>query len=167
MKKQTLTVAAAAVATLGWISTALAQGPGEHMRRPGGPGGEPGGPPPIERIAERLGLSDEQKAQWKEIHEKSRETGEPLMKAAGEARRGFDKALNAENADAATVGQAALAMKTAQDRVADHHKETQAAVKATLNPEQLAKFEEMEKRMRRRGPDGQGPRRRPAPEGSK
>jgi Spy/CpxP family protein refolding chaperone len=107
-------------------------------------------------VAEHLDLSDEQKAQWKAIHQKAREAGAPLAKAAGEARQAFDKALEAENADAATVGQAALAMKNAQKNVETHHKATFAEVKAILTPEQLAKVEEMEKRGRGRGPGGPG-----------
>jgi Spy/CpxP family protein refolding chaperone len=161
MKKQTLTVATLAVATFGWIVAAAAQGPdGGHMRRPGGPGFGPGGPagPPREMMVEHLGLSDEQKAQWKAIHEKARQEGEPLMKAAGEAREAFDKALESENADAAAIGQAAIAMRNARQQVEAHHKATMEAAKAILTPEQAAKFDEMQKHMMR-GPGGpEGPR---------
>jgi len=116
-------------------------------------------------IAERLGLSDEQKAQWKAIHEKAREEGQPLMKAAGAAKEAFDRALEAENADAAAVGQAAIAMKNARSRAEAHHKATLDAAKAILTPEQSAKFEEMEKHMMRGpgGPQGQGMRKRQGP----
>ena len=164
MKKQTLTVATLAIATFGWIAAAAAQGTGGgHMRQrgggPGGPGFGPGGPggPPIEMIAEHLGLTDEQKAQWKAIHEKARETGEPLMKATGEAKGAFDQALEAENADPAAVGQAAITMRNAHRKLEAHHQAMFESVKAILTPEQLAKLEEMQKHMRRRGPDGFGP----------
>ena len=161
MKKQTLAIAMITVGTFGLIAAAAAQGPGGgHMRHGGGPGFGPGGQggPPIEMIAERLGLSDEQKAQWKAIHEKAREAGQPLMKAAGASKEAFDKALEAENADAATVGQAAIAMKAARGQVEAHHKATMEAVKAILTPEQAAKFEQMQKhRMRGRGPGPGGP----------
>jgi protein CpxP len=198
MKKNTMKVAMLAAASFGWISLAAAQGPeGGHMRRPGGPGfgpgggpGGPGGPPmgpPMGMIAEHLGLTDDQKAQWKEIHEKARESGEPLLKAAGAAKEAFDKALEAENADASTVGQAAIAMRNAHRAVGAHHKATFDAVKAILTPEQLAKFEEMEKHRGPGpngfgpgghqggpqggrpggGPQGQGPQRRKGPGGSK
>ena len=172
MKKQTLAIAMITVGTFGLIAAAAAQGPGGgHMRHEGGPGfgpGRQGGPggPPIEMVAERLGLSDEQKAQWKAIHEKAREAGEPLMKAAGASREAFDKALDAENADAATVGQAAIAMKNARNQVEAHHKATMEAVKAILTPEQAEKFEQMQKHMMRGpgpgGPSGQGMRRHQA-----
>lgn len=182
MKKQTLSMAAFAIATFGWIAAAAAQGPGGgHMRRPGGPSGPqgpgfgPGGPggPPIEMIAEHLGLTDEQKAQWKAIHEKAREQGEPLMKAAGEAREAFDQALEAENAEPAAVGQAAIAMRNARRNLEAHHKTTMDTAKAILTPEQAEKLEAMEKNMRGRGPgafgpgQGQGMRKHKGPRGSK
>ncbi len=170
MKKQTLTVAMLAAASFGWISLAAAQGPeGGHMRHPGGPGGPgfgPGGPggPRMGMMAEHLGLSDDQKAQWKAIHEKERATAEPLMKAVGEAKAAFDQALESETADAATVGQAAIAMRNAHRKMEAQHHATFEAVKAILTPEQLAKLEEMETHMRRPGPDGHG-RGRPQGEG--
>jgi Spy/CpxP family protein refolding chaperone len=177
MKKETLGVATLAIATFGWIAAAAAQGPeGGRMRRPGGPGGQgfgPDGPggPPIEMIAERLGLSDEQKAQWKSIHDKARETGEPLMKAAREAKDALDKALESENADPAAVGQAAIVMRNAHRNLEAHHKATMDAAKAILTPEQAAKLDEMEKHMRGGGfgpggPGGQGRRKRPGGPGS-
>jgi Spy/CpxP family protein refolding chaperone len=110
----------------------------------------------MEMIAEHLGLSDEQKAQWKAIHEKAREEGQPLMKAAGGAKEAFDKALESDNPDAAVIGQAAIAMSNARRKVEDHQKATFAEVKAILTPEQLAKVEDMEKHMRRPGPGGPG-----------
>jgi periplasmic protein CpxP/Spy len=187
MKKQTLTLAALAVATFGWISVASAQGPGGgYVTRPDGPGGPGFGPrgpgghggPPIGIVARHLGLSDEQREQWKAIHEKAREAGEPLMKATREAKAAFDKALEAENADANTVGQAALAMRAAHKNAEAHRKATFESVKAILTPEQLARVEEMEKQGPRRdkgfgpgapggpgGPEG-GLRKRQRPEGS-
>lgn len=164
MKKQTFRLAALALASFGWISLAAAQGPeGGPMRHPGGPGGPGFGPrghggPSARMMAEHLGLSDEQKAQWKAIHEKAREAGEPLMKAAGAAKEAFDKALQSDAADAATVGQAAIAMRNAHQAVEAHHKTTMEAAKAILTPEQLAKVEEMESHRQRPGPDSAGPR---------
>ncbi len=157
MKKHTFKVAVLAAASFGWISLAAAQGPeGGHMRRPGGPGGRGRGGP-IGMMADHLGLTDDQKDQWKAIHEKAREEGEPLMKAAGAAKEAFDKALNSDSADAATVGQAAIAMRNAHRKVEAHQKATLEAAKAILTPEQLAKFEEMEKQKRGPGPGGFGP----------
>jgi Spy/CpxP family protein refolding chaperone len=170
MKKQTLTVATLAIATLGWISTAAAQGNpgGGRPRGPGGPGfgrgaDGPGGPP-MGMLAERLGLSDEQKVQWKSIEESARTAAEPLMKAAGDARQAFEKALEADNTDPASIGQLAIAMKSARNQLEAQHKTTLDSLRAILTPEQAAKFDEMQKRMRRGpgpdGPQGEGMRRR-------
>jgi Spy/CpxP family protein refolding chaperone len=111
----------------------------------------------MKMIAERLGLSDEQKAEWKTIHENARKTGEPLMKAAGEAQQAFDKALESENPDPAAIGQAAIAMRNAHRAVEAHQKETFDAARAILNPDQLAELEKMEKHMGARRPGGFGP----------
>ena len=163
MKNAFKTVALAAV-TFGWIAVAAAQPPDGGPRRgpghPGGPGFGPGdrgpGGPPIERIAEQLGLTEEQEEQWKTLHEKERESARPLIEAAENAREAFDKALNAENADATAVGNAALAMRAAGRKLEAHHKAAFESVKAILTPEQLAKLEEHEKRGRRPGPGGPG-----------
>lgn len=164
MKNHTFRYAVLAAASFGWISLAAAQGPEDRPLRHPGPGFGPGpGGPPMGMIANRLGLTEEQKTQWKAIHEKERETGKPLMEAARAAKDAFDKALESDNADAATIGQAAIAMREAREKLEAHHQATFEEVKAILTPEQLAQFEEMQKRGPRRGPggpDGQGPRRR-------
>ncbi len=174
MNKQTFKLAVLAAASFGWISLAAAQGPGPghegHMRH-GGPGGGPGfehgpggpGGPGMGMLIRRLDLSEEQQAQLKAIHEKERTAAEPLLKAAGEAREAFEKALEGDNPNPAAVGQAALNMRNAKRAVEAHHKATFEQVKSILNPEQLARLEEMEKRGPRRGPGGphgQGPGRR-------
>ncbi|MBK5254555.1 MAG: Spy/CpxP family protein refolding chaperone [Vicinamibacteria bacterium] len=169
MKNQAFKFAALAAATFGFISLAAAQGPeGGPMRRPGGPGFGPGGPdgpggPRAGMIARELGLSEDQKAQWKAIHEKEREATEPLLESVREAKEAFDKALASDSADATTVGQAAIAMREAHRKVEASHRATFEAVKAILTPEQLAKLDAMEQRGPRRGPggpDAQGARRR-------
>jgi periplasmic protein CpxP/Spy len=158
MNKHAFRAAAVAAVSFGWIAIAGAQLPqGAPRRGPGGPGFGPGGPgpegAPIERITEHLGLSDEQREQWKALHEKARETGKPLMEAAHQAREAFEAALDAENAEPANVGRAALAMRAAGRKVEEHRKATFDAAKAILTPEQLAKLEEGGKR--RLGP-GEG-----------
>lgn len=140
-------------------------GPGFGMTGPGGPGPAPMGLPLHE-----LDLSDEQREQIRAIHEKERESLKPVIEKAEAARQAFDKALNAENADAQAVGQAALAMKAAQAQVDAAHKATVEQVKAILTPEQAAKLEEMQKRRPRGGPGapgfgGPGRERRPRPDG--
>jgi Spy/CpxP family protein refolding chaperone len=169
------TIAGASVLALALFVAVAAAQDGPRMRRPGmaGPGPGPGGPggPPMAGLLHELDLSDEQREQVRAIHEKEREALKPVIEKADAARQAFDKALNAENADAQTVGQAALAMKAAQSQVEAAHKATLEQVKAILTPEQAARLEEIQKRRPRMGPagafgpGGAGAPRRPRPDG--
>jgi Spy/CpxP family protein refolding chaperone len=166
MTKRKITVGALALAALGFGFSAMAQGPERHGHGPGGPDSGPGFGPPIERMAEQLGLSDPQKDQLEALRAKHQQSGKPLLAAARQARDTFEKALDAENADAAQVGRAALAMKAARDKVEAAHKAAFEEWKAVLTPEQLEKLESA--RGRGFGPGGRpghGPRGRGGPDG--
>jgi Spy/CpxP family protein refolding chaperone len=149
MITQALMAAVVAAAGAGLAGLAYAHGPGgEHRRGMGfGPGGHD--------FAERLGLSEQQQAQVKAIREKNRETLKPLMDDARRAHEAFREALEAGNGDATTVGQAALAMRAAQEKLHTAHKAVFEQIKAVLTPEQLAKLEQ--ERGRRHGPHHEGP----------
>ena len=141
----TLMAVAVAAATVGIVAVAQAHGPGGPHRWGFGPGGRD--------FAERLGLSEEQQAQIKAIHEKNRESMKPLFEKARQAHEAFRQALETPNADAATVGRAALAMHAAEKQVRAAHQAVFEQVKSVLTPEQLAKLEK--DRARRHGP-GEG-----------
>ena len=144
------TAAAAAVAALPWIAAAQAQGPGApppHGREMGR-GFEAG------RLAEELGLSDEQKTQVEAIHKKTWEVARPLMEASRQAHEAFRTALEADNADPTTVGQAALAMHAAEKKLQAVHESAMAEVKAILTPEQRAKLDQLHARGPHDGPRG-------------
>jgi Spy/CpxP family protein refolding chaperone len=89
-----------------------------------------------------LGLSEDQKAQWKSMQEKSRVSVKPLIESARQAHETFRNALEAPNPDALAVGQAALAAHAAEKSL---HEAQQAAfeeLKSILTPEQKEKLEE-------------------------
>src|SRR5882762_10423111 len=97
--KTKVAVAAAALSALAWVGMAHAQGPGAPPHdRPFGPGFAHG------RLAEELGLSDEQKSQLEALRSRQQETLQPLAETARQAHQGFRSALEAEGADPATVG---------------------------------------------------------------
>ena len=164
-KSLLMMVAAAAVAAWPWAGLAQAQDPPApprgHEFGPGRPGG-PGGPGIGPRFAEELGLSDEQKAQLEALRTKQRETLRPLMESARQAHDAFQAALDADNADAAAIGQAALAMKAADNKLRAAHKAAFEEMKAILTPEQAAKLEQARAQHKGPGPGGFG-RRRPRP----
>jgi Spy/CpxP family protein refolding chaperone len=158
-KSLLMMVAAGAVAALPWSGRAQAQDPPAppHGREfgPGRPG-ITGGPGIGPRFAEELGLSDEQKAQLEALRTKQRETLRPLMESARQAHDAFQTALDAENADAAAIGQAALAMKAADNKLRAAHKAAFEEMKAILTPEQAAKLDQVQAQHKGPGPGGFG-----------
>ena len=158
-KSLLMMVAAAAVAAWPWAGLAQAQDPPApprgHEFGPGRPGG-PGGPGIGPRFAEELGLSDEQKAQLEALRTKQRETLRPLMESARQAHEAFQTALDADNPDAAAVGQAALAMKAAEKKLRAAHDAAFEEMKAILTPEQAAKLDQVQAQHKGPGPGGVG-----------
>jgi protein CpxP len=104
------------------------------------------------RLAEELGLSDEQKAQAEAIQARQHETVKPLMEAARAAHEAFRTALEAESPDATAVGQAALAMHAAEKKLQAAHEAGMAEIKALLTPEQREKLERMSEHRHGHGP---------------
>jgi Spy/CpxP family protein refolding chaperone len=159
------TVAAAVLAALPWVGIVQAQEPpGPPPGRefgPGAPGG-PGGPGFGPRMAEELGLSDDQKAQLEALRAKQRETLRPLMESARQAHEAFQTALDADRPDATAIGQAALVMKAAEKKLRAAHDAAFEEMKAILTPEQAAKLEQARAQRKGPGPGGFG-RRGPRP----
>jgi len=123
----------------------------------GGPGGGgPGGPPPIERMLERLGLSEDQKAAVHAVHEKHVGTIRPLADAARQAHEAFQKALDTQPADATKIGELAISMNAAQKKFDAARKAEMDEIKAILTPEQRERLEQALQRGPG-GPAGRGP----------
>jgi Spy/CpxP family protein refolding chaperone len=157
MSPRTLTVALAGLLALGAFPAAHAEGPGgPPPGRERGPRFAPGHGPLGPRFAEELGLSDDQKAQVEALRKKNEETLKPLADAARQAHEAFRGALESDNPDPAVVGQAALAMNTAEKALRAAHESTFEQMKSILTEEQRAKFEAARER---RGPrHGRGTR---------
>jgi Spy/CpxP family protein refolding chaperone len=129
-----LVAAMAALAGGGMVALADHGPGGERHPRGFGRGGHD--------FTERLGLSEQQQAQVKAIREKNRDTLKPLFDESRRAHEAFRQALEADNADAATVGQAAIAMKATENKVRAAHKAMFEQIKTVLTPEQLSKLEQ-------------------------
>ena len=150
-KGRTTMMAAAAMAALSWTAAiTMAQEPSGPPHRhefgrfgPGGPGAYGGG---MAGLADRLGLSDEQKTQAKAIFARQKETLMPLMESTRETHEAFRKALETEGADATTVGQAALAMHAAEKKLQAAHQAAFEEFKALLTPDQRTQLEQMKTR---------------------
>ena len=142
MKKAMSGMSVVALALAVSAGVAGAQGPGPRGGRPGNRGPGPGFGPAPERLAERLGLSEDQKAQWQAMREKNRDSMKPLFEGARQAHEAFKNALEAANPDALAVGQAALAAHAAQKKVHDAERAAFEELKSILTPEQREKLEE-------------------------
>jgi Spy/CpxP family protein refolding chaperone len=135
----------------------------EHGRGPGGRDGKH-----LHWLAEELGLTDEQEANWKALAEQNRTEMEPLRQEGRELREKLRAAVEAENPDPQTVGAATLALEQHRKAVGAAHKAFRERLNATLTPEQKTKLEALKaQRHERRGPDGFGrrgtPGRKPGP----
>lgn len=133
MKTMRLTMAAAVVAAMVGAGVATAQGPGGHGPGHGGPGFGMG---PMAG----LDLTDAQREQMKALHEKRRAALEPLREEARTTREAFERALEADSPDPTAVGEAALAMKAAREKMHAAHEATRAEVEKMLTDEQRAQL---------------------------
>jgi Spy/CpxP family protein refolding chaperone len=149
-RKVMTSVAAAALALGGWVAMAQAQGPGSPAPHDRGYGRGFAGP----RLAEALGLSDDQKAQLDALRSKQRETMRPLMEAVRQAHDALKKSMDADSPDPATVGQAALTLNAAEKKLRAAHEAAFEEMKSILTPEQQAKLEQMKEKGPRRDPGG-------------
>ena len=137
--------------------------------REGGMGPMMGGMDPIVRmvsnpaIAEKLGLSDEQKAKLKEI-KGDKESNREAQKKAREATMKQLDLMKAEKIDEAAVMAAIDEVFGLRKAMAKEQAKRVIAVKSVLTPEQVAKaHEEMKKMFESRGDrgprrEGKGPR---------
>ncbi len=137
--------------------------------REGGMGPMMGGMDPIVRmvsnpaIAEKLGLSDEQKAKLKEI-KGDKESNREAQKKAREATMKQLDLMKAEKIDEAAVMAAIDEVFELRKAMAKEQAKRVIAVKSVLTPEQVAKaHEEMKKMFEARGDrgprrEGKGPR---------
>jgi Spy/CpxP family protein refolding chaperone len=109
---------------------------------PGTDGGEHrGGSQRFQRVADYLGLSEDQQTTWKSLFEKHKEETQPLRQEGRDLHQRLKAALNAENPDPAAVGAATLALKEHRAKMKAAHEAFTAQLTGTLTPEQKTKFE--------------------------
>ena len=92
------------------------------------------------KIAEKLGLSVEQKAQVKDIFEKNRPQAEPLRKELVVAKRELRGLAMAEKTDEAAIRAQAAKLAGIEADMAIHRARVSGQIRAILNPAQLEKF---------------------------
>jgi Spy/CpxP family protein refolding chaperone len=132
----------------------LAQGWGRGPHGPGEPGERH-----MERVLERLDLTDEQRAELEQKLPQFRETIQPSMDQLREARSGLNDLIHADQLDEGAIRQAAAEMAEIEADVAVARAQHFQEMRQILTPEQLEELQQMRQQMgQRRGPRGGGRR---------
>jgi Spy/CpxP family protein refolding chaperone len=140
MTKTGLLGAAAAVvsvATVAAIASAAPQSTAD--RRPAWRGDRAGA-----RLAGYLGLTDQQKAEWRALREQRREQMKPMMEEGRALRTKLREAINAATPDPKAVGEATLALEAHHKKVQAEREAFQQKLEAVLDPAQKEKLKAFE-----------------------
>ncbi|MCG6925140.1 MAG: periplasmic heavy metal sensor [Acidobacteria bacterium] len=111
-------------------------------------------------IVEYLDLTQEQQDSWKALREQHRDEMKALREEGRSLRHRLQKALEADEPDAA-VGEAAKAAHAHRKAMRQAREAFEGQLKSVLTPEQREKFEAFEaaRAMGRKGPGARGHRR--------
>src|SRR5260370_4435926 len=85
------------------------------------------------RMAEYLGLTEEQQATWKSLHKQEKTEMQPLLQEGRELHPRLTADLDAENADPSAVGTAALALKQHREKIKAAHEAFQQRLRGVLH----------------------------------
>jgi Spy/CpxP family protein refolding chaperone len=144
MRKITIGILAVSILTIGLAGLIFAKNRGEHRSGFAGQGF----PPPflVERIANELGLNEEQKTQASEILESSKERIKPLFESMRQ-NRGITKDLGTDgNFDEAKVNEIANSQAETMKQLFIEKEKTKAQLFAILTPEQREKAKTMQEK---------------------
>ncbi len=125
MKKALLAIIVSLLVAVG-TSPAVAQGLGRSL--------------PM--LKERLGLSDQQVAEIRELLRKHRDAVFPLQQDLRAKRHALVTALEAPQPDPMTVGRLVIEQRALRQRIQKLAQQLQADVRAVLTPEQQQKFDQ-------------------------
>ena len=140
MTKRGFVAAAAAilsVATGGAIASAAqpAGDEGRAERRAGRRGAA---------LADALGLTEQQKADWTALHEQQREQMKPLMEEGTALRNKLREAVEAASPDPRTVGEATLALEAHRQKARAQREAFRQKLEGLLDPAQKEKLKAFE-----------------------
>lgn len=161
MKRFSTMMGFAAIAFLVAAGVAVAQGPGPHcpdcplmhgmstgmghgMGHAMGPGMGPGpgmAGHSIERLADALDLTEEQRASLGRLHDELMSTVQPLMERKHTAMKQLHDAIDAGSTDACALGQLVLDAHGNDAAIEAAHDRFKAGVVAMLTPEQATRLD--------------------------
>ena len=140
--KKLLTLTAVAALAVSAAAVARGHGPG-HMRSHGdGAMMERH----MERIADELNLTTEQREAAKKLHEDSRERAEALHEQMGAAHQEIEEMLDSPNPDPTALGQKMIATRATRAELKALHEELFGQFRALLDADQQKKLDEIHSR---------------------
>jgi Spy/CpxP family protein refolding chaperone len=125
------------VATLGATASAAAQTGDET--RPARRAGRA-----YAALADYLGLTAQQKTEWRTLHQQQREQMKPMMEEGRALRQKLRDAVNAASPDPKAVGEATLALQAHRKQVRAEREALRQKLEATLDPAQKEKLKAFE-----------------------
>ena len=99
-----------------------------------------------EHVAKTLGLSEEQRAAAKKIHEEVAAKAEPLQEQIHQQWKEIHEMLDSGSADATAIGQRMISAHATRQELKTLHEEAMSKFSALLNAEQLEKFKKLHER---------------------
>ena len=151
------------IAVLILAAAAASAQPGQHGRGLGGPRGlhgrsgpDGGGARHMERVTQRLDLTEEQQARWQEIASSSQESLQPLFDEAQAIHEEAQALMQSDDPEPAALGQLHLDARAIHEDIATSREILHATLNDLLTVDQQEAWEEM----RAEGPRGsrRGPR---------
>jgi len=134
MNRKTLGITAlAATAALAGLAWAQTEAPA--------PGRRGYGEARFQRMAEYLGLTEDQQATWKSLHEQEKAEMQPLMEEGRELHQRLRSAMDAQPPDPSAVGAATLALKQHREKVRASHEASEQRLRGVLNDDQKTRFD--------------------------
>lgn len=97
-----------------------------------------------------LNLTDDQRAQLKQIHEQQREAMKPLVEQHKALRDQIEQSLSSGKPDATRVGQLEIQLYNLRSQFRAQREKMQAAFENVLTPEQKAQFEKLKAERKQR-----------------
>lgn len=143
MKKHYLIITLAAAVAVGGLTILTAR-----AAAPGGPGRLRGGPL-AQRVAERLNLSDAQKARIKAELKSEKDTLAQVFTRIHEARKGLRAAIHAPDATEASVRAASAKVAAAEADLAVERMKLHGRIAPILSEDQREKLADIEARIDR------------------
>lgn len=154
-----LTLSALALALAALSASMVAAQPGHHGRRFGGFHDGPLGEFMMERIADRLDLSDEQRTELSAIREVYRPEAELLGETLRVARKQLDDQILADGFDESAIREAAERSATVHADLAVLRARIHTEVLQVLTEDQIAEAREMREKFRSFAEEWRGDRR--------